>query len=264
MRRVFIPEQSGIAIMFRVFACLTEQHDWRLVLLAGVVCFLTSLVAISLFRRANVARARLRAAWIAMAGAAAGSGIWATHFIAMLAYEPGIPVRYNVSLTALSLLASIGITGAGMAAGVYGRPAWRAPLAGGLIGLGVALMHYVGMHAVEVPGHAVWSPDLVFASILAGVVLCTTALAVVNGRQGARATLLAALLLTLGIVAHHFTAMGAVTFVPDPAMAATGLTFPPVVLALAIAGVAIVALGAACLPSGTCCSIRRCRTSLKA
>ena len=61
--------------MFRVFACLTEQHDWRLVLLAGLVCFLSSLVAISLFRRAGATRAQARAGWIATAGVAAGSGI---------------------------------------------------------------------------------------------------------------------------------------------------------------------------------------------
>ena len=30
-----------------------------------------------------------------------GCGIWATHFIAMLAYEPGVPVAYGVGQTAL-------------------------------------------------------------------------------------------------------------------------------------------------------------------
>ena len=53
--------------MFRVFTCPTEQHDWQLVLLAGLVCFLSSLVAISLFRRAGATRGRARAAWIATA-----------------------------------------------------------------------------------------------------------------------------------------------------------------------------------------------------
>ena len=32
--------------MFRVFSCLTTEHDWRLVLLAGLVCFAASIVAI--------------------------------------------------------------------------------------------------------------------------------------------------------------------------------------------------------------------------
>ncbi len=38
--------------------------------------------------------------WIVIAGAAIGYGIWATHFIAMLAYEPGVPTGYGIALTA--------------------------------------------------------------------------------------------------------------------------------------------------------------------
>ena len=32
--------------MFRVYTCLTVDHDWRLVVLAGIVCFLASAVAV--------------------------------------------------------------------------------------------------------------------------------------------------------------------------------------------------------------------------
>jgi len=72
--------------MFRILSCLTTQHDWRLVVVAGLVCFLSSLTAITLFNRARSTTGRLRAIWIAAAGAATGCGIWATHFLAMLAY----------------------------------------------------------------------------------------------------------------------------------------------------------------------------------
>ena len=30
-----------------------------------------------------------RLVWLALTGISAGSGIWATHFVAMLAYDPG-------------------------------------------------------------------------------------------------------------------------------------------------------------------------------
>ena len=33
--------------MFRVFTCLTGEHDLRLVVLAGLVCFLASYAAIT-------------------------------------------------------------------------------------------------------------------------------------------------------------------------------------------------------------------------
>jgi PAS domain S-box-containing protein len=231
--------------MYSAFTCLTEQHDWRLVILAGLVCFLTSLVAISLSRRAGATRARARAAWIATAGVAAGSGIWATHFIAMLAYEPGIPVHYSLGLTIFSLVLSIAVTGAGIAVGVYGAPAWRAPAGGATIGLGVALMHYSGMQAVAVPGHATWSIDLVLLSILVGAALSMAAMAIANARRGAGATVLAAILLMLGIIAHHFTAMSAVAFVSDPAVAVTGSELPAAILAVTVAGVTMMVLGIA-------------------
>src|ERR1044071_4166746 len=99
--------------MFRVFSCLATEHDWRLVVLAGVVCFSASLVAIHIFHRAVAAHARTRLIWIAIAGGAIGYGIWATHFIAMLAYDPGIATGYGAALTALSLAAAMVLTSSG-------------------------------------------------------------------------------------------------------------------------------------------------------
>ena len=100
--------------MFQVFNCLTTQHDWRLVVVAGVVCFVSALTAISLFHRARTAFGGVRPTWIVAAGVTVGCGIWATHFIAMLAYEPGVPVAYGIDQTALSLLAAMVITAIGL------------------------------------------------------------------------------------------------------------------------------------------------------
>ena len=74
--------------MFRVLTCLTGEHDLRLVVLAGLVCFLASYVAVNLFNRARATTRRACAIWVMGAGLATGFGIWSTHFIAMLAYEP--------------------------------------------------------------------------------------------------------------------------------------------------------------------------------
>jgi hypothetical protein len=50
--------------------------------------------------------------WVA--ATASGFGIWATHFIAMLAYSPGVPSGYNIALTLLSPVAAVSLTGAGL------------------------------------------------------------------------------------------------------------------------------------------------------
>lgn len=229
--------------MFRVLTCLTDEHDWRLVALAVLVCFVASIVAVSIFHRAIAARARTRLIWIAIAGGATGYGIWATHFIAMLAYDPGVATGYGVALTALSLAAAMILTstGFGLAAGDAGR--WGAPLGGGIIGAGIASMHYLGMWALEVPGQVRWLPDLVLASIALGILFGSVALTIAVRFTDMRGTFGAASFLTLAIVSHHFTAMGAVVIIPDPLRAPETLFLSPGLLAPAIAGVALSVLG---------------------
>lgn len=229
--------------MFRVLTCLAVEHDWRLVLLAGLVCFVASIVAVNVFHRAIASQARTRLIWVAIAGAAIGYGIWATHFIAMLAYEPGVATGYGVVLTALSLATAVALTsiGLGFAASYPGRR--RAPIGGAIIGAGIASMHYLGMWALEVPGRVVWSLDLVFASVALGMVFGYAALAIAVRHTDRWGTFVAALLLTLAIVSHHFTAMGAVEIVPDPTRGPDAASLSPAFLAVAIAGVALSVLG---------------------
>jgi len=229
--------------MFRVFNCLTTEHDWRLVIVAGIVCFLASLTAISLFNRARATAGRVRAAWIVAAGAATGCGIWATHFIAMLAYDPGVSIAYNIGLTALSLIAAALVTAGGLAVAVYLPARWSAPLGGAIVGGGIACMHYTGMWAVELPGRVTWWPGLVAVSVALGMLFGTGALLVAAHRDTLRTMALAALLLTLAIVSHHFTAMGAVEIVPDPTRVITAFSLSPGSLALAVASAAVAVLG---------------------
>ena len=77
-------------------------------------------------------------------------------------------------------------------------------------------MHYIGMFAVEIPGRVTWQIDLVLASIAFGMILGALAMGVATRSCSRRNAALAAVLLTLAIVSHHFTAMGAVEIVPDP------------------------------------------------
>jgi methyl-accepting chemotaxis protein len=225
--------------MFRVLTCLTTEHDLRLVVIAGLICFLASFTAINLFGRARALAGRARAIWLLAAGAATGCGIWATHFVAMLAYDPGVAIAYNVALTAFSLILAVVVTGFGLTLAVQVQRTWSGVAGGCIVGAGVACMHYMGMWAVELPGHVTWSIDLVIVSVAVGMLLGAVALAIATRRSGIRASLLAALFLTLAIVSHHFTAMGAVEIVPDPTRTITALSLSPASLALAVASAAI-------------------------
>ncbi len=228
--------------MYRVLTCLTVEHDWRLVLLAAAVCLLASTVVISLFHRAQATQGRTRLMWVALDGAAAGCGIWATHFIAMLAYDPGVGAGYDLSLTILSLGFASLITGLGVAIAVRGFARWTALTGGAVLGAGVAAMHYTGMMALEVPGHISWSPPLVAASILFGLVFGALAIYVASRRDDWTSSIVAAGLLTLAIVSHHFTAMGAVLVMPDPTRFTDG-ALSPAALSFVVAGGAAAILG---------------------
>src|SRR5262249_61751353 len=85
--------------MFRVLSCLGGEHDVRLVLLAGAICFLASATAINLVRRALATEARARTIWLALARAATGGGLWATPLIAVLAHDPRVGIALNIGPT---------------------------------------------------------------------------------------------------------------------------------------------------------------------
>ena len=133
--------------MFQVYNCIATEHDLWLVGLAAVVCSLASYAAINLLRHARSSVGQMRGVWLAVSAVSTGFGIWATHFIAMLAFSPGIPSGYNIKLTFLSLVAAILLTGVGLAVAM--RPNWRfGPAFGGaIVAGGIAAMHYTGMTA---------------------------------------------------------------------------------------------------------------------
>ncbi|HEY2136566.1 MAG TPA: EAL domain-containing protein [Xanthobacteraceae bacterium] len=209
--------------MLRVVTCLTGEHDLRLVALASAICFCASFAAIRLFHSAAAARGPMQSAGlarIAISGTVAGCGIWLMHFIAMLAYVPGVAAGYDRGLTALSLIAAIVMTVAGFGFAARGSKAfWTAAAAGWLIGAGIACMHYLGMAALQLPGRVAWSLDLVVASIAIGLVLSAAAIVVAVRHATFAGALAAAALLSLAIVTHHFTAMGAFEVTLDPAVA---------------------------------------------
>src|ERR1700709_1346204 len=100
--------------MYQVLNCLVTEHDWRLVVLGGAICLVASAVAISLLHRARASTGRTRAIWIGLDATVSGCGIWATHFVAMLAYDPGAGAGYNIPITLMSLVFAVAISAVGL------------------------------------------------------------------------------------------------------------------------------------------------------
>ncbi|BAQ49286.1 sensor domain-containing diguanylate cyclase [Methylobacterium aquaticum] len=221
--------------MLAVVGCLVEAHDFRLVALAAAICALSALTTVCLVSHARRAEGWAQGGWLAVAATAGGSGIWATHFIAMLAFAPGVPSGYDVALTGLSLVIAVALAGSGLSLAVLVGGKVAAWFGGAVLGLGIAAMHYTGMEAYDVAGHKAWDPAIVGVSLALGAILGGAALAAQVGARELVRQLPAALLLLLAICSHHFTAMSAVTVTPDPTLAVSASAVPNAWLAMAVA-----------------------------
>ena len=161
--------------MLRVYEILTEQHDLRLVFLAGLICIAACLISLNLFVHANGAERDRPISWLLGAATVFGAGVWAFHFISELAYEPGFPIGYDAALTAISLVAAIGVVWLAM----FVAHRFAAPVLGGtMIGAGIAVMHYIGMAALRAPAQLHWDASYVLASVAFAMTFAAAAMRV--------------------------------------------------------------------------------------
>ncbi|MBL8559911.1 MAG: hypothetical protein JNM47_14405 [Hyphomonadaceae bacterium] len=237
--------------MYRVFGCFVGMHEPWMVAIAAVLAVLTAACAFAALRRTRVAQGSMRRKWLAATAVIFGSGVWATHFVAMLAYSPGLPVAYDPFVTAASLL--FGVAGAALGAGVWiyaPRKASSLFVGAFFIAAGVSGLHYVGMAGLEAPARKVWATDLVIASIILPVIFAT--LSGKLGRLQSQSPRLRALAIagavgamTLAIVSLHFTGMGAMTLAPDPTVVTNhaGVDAATLAIIIAIVAVAVLLLG---------------------
>ena len=197
------------------------HYNLGLVILSLGMATLTAYTTLSLGQQVMGAAGRGRWLWLAGGGLAMGVGMWATHFVAMLALEMPILVTYDPLATALSLV--YGVMAAAVALWLVERPTNnRLTLGAGgtMMGLAIAWMHYTGMAAIRMPAHLIYRWPLVALSVAVAVVASTVALGLSQGLippaqvSGWRRRL-AVLVLAAGIGGLHYTGMGATQFWPD-------------------------------------------------
>jgi len=222
----------------QVIACIAVLHNLWLVGLAATVCVGGGWVAFELFRRALARQGVQRSGWMLLAAIAAGSSVWCTHFIAMLAYEVEAPVTYDPILTMVSLL--IAIAGTGIAFRIALTPRRRVAAAGGIVlGMAISAMHYTGMAAYHVDGIVEWSLVYIIASLMIASVFGAVALGSADGSR----RVLPPVMFVLAVVGLHFTAMTAVAVTPFATGAGVSSSLVTGTLAVAVAGVALIIVG---------------------
>lgn len=222
--------------MLTVYNCITVEHDLRLVLLAAFICMFASFSALNLLIHAGGDAAWRRTLWVLGAGTVAGCGIWATHFIAMLAFRPSDQLSYDPGTTVLSFIVAIVFSTIGFAIAARVKPAG---IGGAIVGLAIGAMHYIGMAAVNAHGYIVWDRGFVAASIILGTLFAAAATQAAFSLKGLWRVHAAWILLTLGICSLHFTGMSAMSITSDPSVEVSTNALDSFILAIAIAAVSL-------------------------
>ena len=192
-----------------------------LVCLSLVVAFLASYTAVELAGALSVLRnARLRYLWIGGGAASMGVGIWSMHFIGMIAFSLPISVGYDIGTTSISLVLAIGASFVALVTASRGTLSiTRLCVAGTVMGMGVAGMHYLGMHAMEMSPPIRYTPWKFVASVVEAVGASIAALGIAFTLQASEHAFLvtkrlaAAAIMALAITCMHYTGMDAANFV---------------------------------------------------
>ncbi|WP_326539641.1 PAS domain S-box protein [Pseudorhodoferax sp.] len=226
---------------------IAGSYDPWLVALSVLVALAASWAAMQLAVGARRAT-RPAVRWSALgAGALAlGAGVWAMHFIGMLAFQLCTDVDYDPGVTLLSMLPSL--LASVIALHLLARPrisSGQLLLGGLLVGAGIGAMHYGGMLAMRMQARLAFDPLGFAASIVLAVVLAVLALWIRFGlahrvRLGGQAlNLLAGGVMGLAITGMHYLGMASARFIGDTDPAFNPANDPQTVLALGIAFVAV-------------------------
>lgn len=158
-------------------AVLALRFDPAVVALSYLTAAFASYVALDLAQRVrtrDVVGARI---WWIAGSLSLGTGIWAMHFVGMLALRLPFSVGYDTAVTLLSWLAAVGVSAIALrvAARETLTPA-RLALGALSMGAGICAMHYTGMAALVLAPGIQWNWALVAASVLIATAAAAAAL----------------------------------------------------------------------------------------
>jgi len=201
-----------------------------LVLLSVLIACAAAYVALSLAAHLSSLHGRAWKSWWSLGTFILGLGIWAMHFVGMLAlHVGGMPMTYRFWPTVLSVLPALLASGLVLQGASRPRLSRSALLTSSIVmGSGIVGMHYLGMHAVGQPFELMFNSGLVVLSMVIAVAASGAALFLAfslrqpSGEQGTTQVawpvrqLLASLFLGLGIAGMHYTGMWATTFAAPP------------------------------------------------
>ena len=204
--------------MTGIGVAISGTYDYRLVVLSVLIAVLASYAALDLAARVTAAQGRIRFAWLLGGAAAMGTGIWSMHYIGMLAFSLPIPVLYDWPTVLLSLLAAVFASAISLFVVSRQRMGLVAAMVGsGVMGVGIATMHYTGMEAMRLSAMCHYSSFLVALSVVLAILISLVALWLTfhfrnDVKEKWLQKIASAVLMGAAIPVMHYTGMAAASF----------------------------------------------------
>jgi NO-binding membrane sensor protein with MHYT domain len=189
---------------------LPVSYDLAMVILSWVVSAIGAFTALSAIGRARKPDGEVDRFNVILAGVALGGvGIWSMHFIGMIAWKVDLGVGYRLFETMLSLVAAIVVSA--LALGYVARDAslMRLLVAGPIAGIGVTVMHYLGMYSMRFYGFFQWDWPTVGLSAVIAMVAATVALWLACNLHKRWHRAVAATVMATAVCTMHYTGMAA-------------------------------------------------------
>ncbi|MGA8273124.1 MAG: diguanylate cyclase [Candidatus Sulfotelmatobacter sp.] len=196
------------------------SYNEGLVALSVVLAMFASYAALDLAGRVTSTHGRVRAIWLSCGAAAMGLGIWAMHYVGMLALVMPMPVFYHLPTVIVSLLAAMAASG--VALFVVSRPRlrlWQETVGSLVMGAGIAAMHYIGMAAMRCPAVVTYDTKIVVLSVVLAIAISFVALKLAFRVRDESTTswrkVISAVVMGSAIPLMHYTGMWAASFYPS-------------------------------------------------
>lgn len=224
-----------------------SSYDTRMVVVSILIAIVAATSSFEMVER--LARSDQRRFWLFIGSVILGGGVWAMHFIGMLAFRLDSEITYDAWISLCSVFP--GICAAAVTLNTVSQPkvtVKRLVISGTVMAAGIGLMHYVGMAAIRLDGLLRYDPLFFVFSLAAAVCLAVTALlikAFLAQFTGLRMPFIASLaggtVLGGAISSMHYIAMEAAHFLHSDANGAewSEKATSPVVLAITVSSVAI-------------------------
>ncbi|MEQ1622810.1 MAG: EAL domain-containing protein [Methylococcales bacterium] len=153
----------------------SNSYDIPVVIISVLIAIFASVCAFEMVER--LSRYTQRSFWLPIGAVILGSGVWAMHFIGMLAFHLSCAMTYDPWISGLSMLPAIAAAAIALDVIASATVSLRKLVFGGIVmAVGIGIMHFSGMASIRLDGVLRYDPLLFIFSLVAASGLAIVAL----------------------------------------------------------------------------------------